>query len=127
MLYIRLFVRGLPPGTVVVSGHGGDVDQEAEKEARARVDLPEPSIFHARWMDRDGVFDPRAGFKRNPDIVGDAHATVAFWDLESRGTADSILLAHEAGTLAAVVGPKGEIVDDAAVRAERVLEGRKRR
>lgn len=127
LLYVRLFVRGLLPGTVVVSGHGGDVDKTAEAEARVRTVLPDPCIFAAKWEDEDGDFDRNAGFKRNPDIVGDADVVVAFWDLASRGTADSILLANGAGKLVAVVDPRGEILssDEAVILAEKALAGRK--
>jgi hypothetical protein len=42
-------------------------------------------------------FGKSAGFRRNSEIINDSDAVIAFWDGESKGTADSINKANEKG------------------------------
>jgi hypothetical protein len=80
------------------------VDETAIGEAR-RLGLPTP-VFPAAWK----MFGPRAGHLRNVNLISAADAVVGFWDLSSRGTADSLDLALGRGTLRKVYGPDGEPV-----------------
>jgi hypothetical protein len=66
-----------------------------------------PTIVHeADWV----VLGKAAGPTRNTHIVDTADYVVAFWDLRSRGTADSIRKALYAGKLRRVYGPDGQEV-----------------
>ena len=62
----------------------------------------------AQWAKDHGVqlveylpdwdkYGKSAGFRRNSDIIDDSDAVMAFWDMESRGTLDSINKANERG------------------------------
>lgn len=87
---VRAFVDSLPKDAVVVSGRGRGVDTAAEMRARERG--LQTLIFPADWA-RHGR---QAGFLRNPLIVNACDQLVAFWDGESRGTADTLSLARRA-------------------------------
>lgn len=86
---VRNYVNWLPQGTIIVSGGARGVDKTAEEAAKERG-LPQPIIFLPDWK---GPHGKRAGYVRNVDIVKAADRVVAFWDMESRGTAHSIALA----------------------------------
>lgn len=88
---VRLYVRSLPKGTIVVSGGARGVDHIAEVCAAACGLRTE--IYHADW-DKHGR---AAGYLRNHSIVAVASRVVAFWDGESRGTEHTVKLAREKG------------------------------
>lgn len=85
------YVNGLPEGTVVVSGAGGNVDCSAV-DAALRRGLPTKE-YPADWR----LYGKAAGPMRNTDIARDCTRLVAFWDGKSRGTCDVIAKAHWAG------------------------------
>jgi YspA, cpYpsA-related SLOG family len=85
------FVKGLPPGTVVVSGGARGVDRTAEQAARAAGF--EVLIFPADWEKHGRM----AGFKRNVQIVNASDEVVAFWDLRSHGTKHTLDFAKSVG------------------------------
>ncbi len=74
--------------TEVVSGAARGVDRLGETWAK-RHGVP-IKRFIPIWRDRDGVYNPRAGFQRNADMAKYAEAAVIIWDGESTGTADMI-------------------------------------
>lgn len=99
------YVRGLSPGTLVVSGGADGPDSlavwVAEREGLDWVEVP------AEWDDldapgavvkyrRDGsAYNVRAGYARNEEMVEMAETAVrgrvvAFWDGRSRGTRHTI-------------------------------------
>jgi hypothetical protein len=51
--------------------------------------------FPAGWRDRDGGYDPGAGFKRNGEMAEYADALVAVWDMKSKGTIDMVHRARQ--------------------------------
>lgn len=69
-------------------------------------------IIRPTWR-VNGVYNSRAGFERNVDIVKKADIVVAFWDGSSRGTADDIRLARQQGKRCIVVSPDGSTVEEA--------------
>ena len=75
----------------VVSGGARGADSLAEEWALARG-LP-VRVFPADW----NRWGKSAGFRRNRTIVENAEVLIAFWDGESRGTANTIDIAREAG------------------------------
>ncbi len=87
------YINSLPLDTTIVSGNAKGVDQRAEQAARKRgmevISLP------ADWAN----LGPGAGIIRNRKIVDLADVVVAFWDLKSRGTADTIQVADKHGKL----------------------------
>lgn len=85
------YVRGLPAGTIVVSGGARGVDSVAETAAR-ECGLS-VQVFKPDW-DKHGL---RAGFVRNLEIIGNADRVVAFWNGASRGTKHSISIARNYG------------------------------
>jgi hypothetical protein len=99
---VREYVRGIPPGTIVVSGGAQGVDKVAELEAK------EQGLNVEIWYPRWDLHGKGAGFARNRAIVHSADRVVAFWDGESRGTKHTI---HFAGVLKKrcdVFGPRVE-------------------
>jgi hypothetical protein len=99
---VRRYVRALPPGTTVVSGHGGAVDLAAEEESTARG-LPtlifpvcEERIAHyfAETMDRRIAF-AKAAHERNRQIAAACTRLVAFSCRASTGTASTVRYARQ--------------------------------
>jgi hypothetical protein len=95
------------PVTKVVSGLAGGADFLGEKWAKEHG--IEFQGFPAKWDDLEAegavirtnkhgkLFNVNAGFKRNKDIVDAAHTVIAFWDMSSNGTRDSLSYAHKTG------------------------------
>ncbi len=105
MGFVSEFVRRLArrdPGATVVSGNAPGVDRAAETEARAAglgvVSLPADWDAHGK----------SAGFIRNGEVVRKCDAVAAFWDGNSKGTADTVGKAEIAGKPVSVWGPDGE-------------------
>ncbi len=93
------------PITGIVSGGARGADALGGRYAREHeIPLTE---FPAQWKRADGSTDRGAGMRRNTDIVNAAEALVAFWDGESRGTADSLNKAIERGIPKYIVYYKG--------------------
>jgi YspA, cpYpsA-related SLOG family len=88
---VRLFIQGLSPQTIIVSGGARGVDRCAAHAARARG-LRVIELF-ADWQ----RFGRRAGYLRNELIVRRCGRMVAFWDGSSPGTRHSIDLARKLG------------------------------
>ena len=78
------FVVGLPSGTVIVSGGARGVDRQAVAAGNAFGFRTH--TIPALW----NTYGKRAGFIRNQLLVDTCQMVVAFWDLESRGTLDTI-------------------------------------
>lgn len=102
--FVREFVRRLArrdPGATIVSGNAPGVDRAAEVAARAAglgvVSIPADWDAHGRG----------AGFVRNGEIVQKCDAVAAFWDGNSKGTADTVGKAEVAGKSVSVWGPDG--------------------
>lgn len=74
--------------TEIVSGGAMGADRLAERYAREHN--IKMIILRPKWRDNKGVFNPRAGFIRNEEIVKRAEHIVAFWDGKSTGTQNSI-------------------------------------
>lgn len=103
--FVREFIRRLArrdPTATVVSGNALGVDRAAEIEARA-VGLVVVSL-PADW-DTHGK---AAGFIRNGEIVRRCDVVAAFWDGNSKGTADTVGKAEAARKPVSVWGPGGE-------------------
>jgi hypothetical protein len=101
------YVRGLPKSAVIISGGARGVDREAARVAKqvglAVVEHLPDYATHGRY---------RAPKIRNQLIVNDCDRLVAFWDMSSGGTADSIEKAKAAGKVV-------EIIPDMAHRGPR--------
>jgi hypothetical protein len=96
---VRAVVDTLPEGTVVVSGGARGVDTAAWLAAQARGLR---AVVHlADWKKHGNA----AGVIRNTAIVESCDEVIAFWDGESRGTADTIRKARAAGKPVRVVRP----------------------
>jgi hypothetical protein len=95
------YVLNLPAGTVVVSGGAKGVDSMAERVAeRCGLDV---HTIPADWLKHGRAAGPIC----NSEIVAACDRVVAFWDGESRGTADTIRKAKRAGKPVAVYRPYG--------------------
>jgi hypothetical protein len=99
---VREYVRGLPPGTIVVSGGAQGVDKVAELEAK------EQGLNVEIWYPRWDLHGKGAGFARNKAIVHAADRVVAFWDGVSRGTLHTIETAERMKKPVDVFGPRSE-------------------
>lgn len=74
--------------TEIVSGGAKGADTLAERYAKEN-NIPLIRL-RPKWKDSKGVYNARAGFDRNKDIVARSEHVVAFWDGKSTGTRDSI-------------------------------------
>ena len=92
----RILANVGPGECTIVSGGARGADRIGEAYARARGLKCE--VFPADWAAGRG-----AGYERNQRMAAVADALVAFWDGESRGTADMIRLMQTAGKPVRVV------------------------
>lgn len=90
------YVNSLPLDITIVSGGAPGVDKMAEKTATQRGMQVE--ILKADWAN----LGPGAGMIRNLKLVDVSDKVVAFWDLQSPGTAHTILAADKKGKLLSV-------------------------
>jgi hypothetical protein len=74
--------------TCVVSGGAMGADFLGEKWAKSKG--IETKIIYPDWK----KWGKRAGFLRNEDIIKESDVVVAFWDGESKGTKNSIIIAE---------------------------------
>jgi hypothetical protein len=81
---LKKTLNQIPNITKIITGDAKGADTLALKYAKTHniewKVIPADSKKHGK----------KAGMLRNPDIVKDAELVVAFWDLESHGTKDSI-------------------------------------
>lgn len=97
---VRDYIGSLEEGDVVVSGGAKGVDQFAEIYARERG--LDTVIYYPNYQ----KYGPkRAPIERNRVIVHNCDRLVAFWDKESRGTANVILVARDADKPVLVLHP----------------------
>jgi hypothetical protein len=101
---IAAYVASLPASAVVISGGAQGVDTWAEAAARERGLAIE--VFHADWK----RLGRKAGPIRNGQIVKASDRIVAFWNVESRGTLNTIVQAHRAGLPIEIFGSAGEAI-----------------
>ncbi len=101
---VRRFVESLPPQTVIVSGGAVGVDSWSI-EIGASLGLA-TEVIAADW-ERLGR---KAGPVRNAELVRNAEEVVAFWDGRSRGTLNTVVLAHRAGVPVRVFDTQGVLL-----------------
>ena len=82
---------------LIVSGHAIGADSLGEKYAKDKG--IGTLIFKPDWK----KYGKAAGFIRNKDIIASSDTIVAFWDGESRGTANSISIAEKQGKKVIIV------------------------
>jgi predicted Rossmann fold nucleotide-binding protein DprA/Smf involved in DNA uptake len=88
-LFMKQILDRFFPCNKIISGGAKGADSLAAKYAKeSNIELKE---FLPDW----NRYGKSAGFKRNKQIVDASDIIVAFWDGESRGTANTISLAHE--------------------------------
>lgn len=73
----------------IISGGAIGADKLGERYANEN-NIP-TKIFLPDWE----KYGKSAGFKRNSDIVNEAELIVVFWDMQSKGSKDSILKAEK--------------------------------
>lgn len=103
---VSRFVRSLPQDhtCMLVTGGAPGIDRIAIEQQEA---LCMPYAVIPYFSD----YGPKGGFERNATLVDFVHEMYAFWNLVSRGTKDTIRLAHKCNKLKDVYGPSGEIVE----------------
>lgn len=99
--YVESFMDELI-GTTVVSGGAAGPDTWAANFAKANA-LPLIEV-RPNWK----KYGKGAGLKRNQELVDLADDVVAFWDLESGGTWDTIRKAAKAEKDLLIFGPSGQ-------------------
>ena len=77
--------------TEIISGGAVGADKLGERYAEEN-EIP-TKIFLPDWE----KYGKSAGFIRNTQIIEEAELVVAFWDMESKGTKDSISKAEKLG------------------------------
>lgn len=75
---VRAYVRGLPVGTVLVSGGARGVDSWAADEA-VKAGLPAPIVIKPDYNGKALWERKRAPLERNLVLVAEASRVVAFW------------------------------------------------
>lgn len=96
--FITNYVKDLPTGTTAVSGAGGDVDRLAIAIAKHTYGLdtlefkPQDEIAEAESQGRTITY-AYACYLRDEKIAKASSEVVAFWDLNSRGTAHTLRFA----------------------------------
>lgn len=98
---VKAYVLTLPKHAIVVSGGARGVDRTAER--MAMISGLETRVFFPDWE----KYGKQAGFIRNHDIIDRADIVAAFWDGDSRGTANSIELAKKKKKPLTVFKPDG--------------------
>ena len=88
---VRKYITTLAPDTCIVSGGAQGVDQAAEEAAQSR------GLTTRVFLPEYNRYGRKAPIVRNQEIVEQADKLIAFWDGESRGTKNSIDLAHKKG------------------------------
>jgi len=114
---VRAYVQNLPPETIVITG-GWPSNAGGYKvvEATAGVDRWAYLAAEAHGLTTVLVSGSKtihknmAGKVRNATTVELCDALVAFWTLESAGTAHTLTLAQAAGKGVLVLGPEGQVV-----------------
>jgi len=99
--WVDLVKENSPKRVMIISGGAGGPDTWAVEYAES-LGL-ETKVFKAEWE----KYGKSAGFKRNKLIVEAADEVIAFWDLDSRGTDNSIAHAFRLQKPLIVVGPDG--------------------
>jgi hypothetical protein len=87
--------------SVIISGGARGADSLAERYAK-KYEIP-TEIFLPDW----NTYGKSAGMRRNSDIVNASDMIVAFWDMVSTGTKNTINKATKAGKETWVVEPDG--------------------
>ena len=100
---VENFVKHLPENCLIVSGGANGVDKCAENIA-SMCSVP-TKIYKPDWK----TLGKAAGFIRNEKIVDDCDICVAFWDLKSHGTLNSINWAKKKNKLLIVIDEDGTI------------------
>jgi len=90
ILWDLLKVKGTISQDTIVSGGAKGADSFAKKYAK------EESIPYLEFPAEWDKYGKSAGFLRNQTIVDNCDMVLAFWDGESRGTADTIAKAKKA-------------------------------
>lgn len=99
---VELFLSEINPKQyTILSGGARGVDTWAIKIAKELGF--ETAVIYPLWE----KYGRGAGLKRNKDIVLASDELVAFWDGQSRGTADTIEKARRYCKLLRVIGPEG--------------------
>lgn len=111
---VREYVFSLPADTVVVtggwpvlSGAYDVVEATAGVDREAYLAAEQHGLVTVLVSGSKTVHKHRAGLQRNPITVALAEAVVAFWDLQSSGTANTLALALDAKKPTMCVGPDG--------------------
>ena len=86
-----LVVKTLSSMNITLIVSGGAIGADTLGERYAKENNIETKIFLPDWKTHGKV----AGFLRNTDIINESDTIVAFWDGNSRGTADSIAKANK--------------------------------
>lgn len=102
---VRTFVKRLPLDTVLISGGADGVDSWAAEAAQDHG--LNTVIIRPNWK----KYGKYAGLRRNNEIVLAADDVVAFWDMHSRGTWDTIKKALKYKRNLVVFNETGQIVE----------------
>jgi len=86
------YVKGLPPGSSIITGSASGVDAAATRAARTRG-LP-VQVMAASF---DELADASRSAARNQRLVDACDVLVAFWDGASKGTRSTVQRALDAG------------------------------
>jgi len=80
--------------SAIISGMAPGADTLAVEWAKRKGYPIDP--YAAKWR-VNGVYNPKAGIERNGVMVAQADQVIAFWDLVSRGTKNSVERTEKCG------------------------------
>lgn len=105
---VCIYVRSLPPGTLVVSGGADGVDKRAVATASAcGLEVMEYTVAEEQRLDPKATFG-QCAYRRNCKIVGVSGKLAAFWDGDSRGTRMAIDIATRKAVPVEIIYPRSK-------------------
>jgi hypothetical protein len=109
---LQQHVSFISPLTIIHGDCKDSPDELAKRWCEKNSSISNEQRFPAKWRDRNGTYNPQAGFERNSRMLEEnPKKVVALWDGKSNGTLDTIRKACQKGIPVTIV-PCGRRQED---------------